>query len=152
MIRAGGGVDYISGGSGADVLVGEEGNDRIDGGSGEDILIGGMGFDILRGGSGDDILIGGTTVHDGDSFALQGISRIWTNNPYSFAVSILRNGLGPFASGGLLQAGVRVHDDGQRDRVSGQSGRDWFFADLDGLDGDGDLLTDLRTNEFVDLL
>ena len=152
VIRAGAGVDYVHGGRGDDVLVGEDGNDRVYGGSGEDILIGGAGFDELRGDSGDDILIGGTTVHDGDSSALQSLSHIWTNNSYALAVSILRNGLGPFTSGGLLEAGVKVHDDGQRDRMSGRSGRDWFFADLDGLDGDDDLITDLRTNEIVDQL
>ena len=51
-----------------------------------------------------------------------------------------------------LEAGSTVHDDGATDRLRGDSGRDWFFADLDGLDGDDDLLVNKKRNEEVDLL
>ena len=56
---AGSGRDTIQGGSGDELLLGEEGNDIIRGGGGNDILFGGPGADNLDGQGGDDILIGG---------------------------------------------------------------------------------------------
>ena len=64
----------------------------------------------------------------------------------------LRTGAGPILNGIKLEAGSTVHDDGATDRLRGDSGRDWFFADLDGLDGDDDLLVNKKRNEEVDLL
>lgn len=47
------------GGSGSQVVVGDDGDDVLYGGSGNDILCGLGGDDVLYGGSGNDILVGG---------------------------------------------------------------------------------------------
>ncbi|WP_264196348.1 calcium-binding protein [Microseira wollei] len=49
----------MSGGDGADVLVGWDGNDTLTGGNGADNLSGGAGADKLTGGSGNDTVTGG---------------------------------------------------------------------------------------------
>jgi VCBS repeat-containing protein len=57
--QAGGnGLDTLSGGDGADLILGLGGNDRLSGGDGIDLLCGGDGNDTLSGGRGDDSLIG----------------------------------------------------------------------------------------------
>lgn len=53
------GNDWMWGGAGNEVFVGDEGNDILFGGGGDDILLGGVGTDILFGCDGNDILIGG---------------------------------------------------------------------------------------------
>src|SRR5207248_688910 len=59
----GDGNDNMSGGSGADLIVGDAGNDVLNGGAGRDVLIGGLGVDQLNGNADDDILIGSRTIH-----------------------------------------------------------------------------------------
>lgn len=59
IIDGGSGADQIEGGSGADVLSGEGGNDRIVAGAGDDTVDGGSGHDLILGGDGDDTLRGG---------------------------------------------------------------------------------------------
>ena len=51
-----------------------------------------------------------------------------------------------------LMPGIDLLDDGVTDKLTGSSGRDWFFADLDGQDDDDDEVTDDTSNEVVDLL
>ena len=51
-------VDWITGGTGGDVLWGRGGDDHLDGGSGNDQLDGGIGNDTILGGSGNDQLQG----------------------------------------------------------------------------------------------
>ncbi len=50
----------LSGGSGADMLSGDDGDDRIEGGDGNDTLQGNDDDDILIGGPGNDVLQGGS--------------------------------------------------------------------------------------------
>lgn len=54
------GSDVINGNQAANVLDGGAGNDALSGFQGNDTLIGGAGDDVLDGGDGDDWLIGGT--------------------------------------------------------------------------------------------
>ena len=54
----------VTGGSGADTLIGGPAADRLDGGDGSDTLIGGAGADTLNGGAGDDWLIARDGVAD----------------------------------------------------------------------------------------
>jgi hypothetical protein len=51
-----------------------------------------------------------------------------------------------------LEPKVTVLDDEAIDVLIGSGGRDWFFADLDGLDNDDDLLLDAKLKEAIDLL
>ena len=59
----------LTGGTGADLVLGFDGNDTLNGNGGNDALVGGSGADTLIGGAGTDILIGGTgqdTLTGGD--------------------------------------------------------------------------------------
>ena len=38
------------------------------------------------------------------------------------------------------------------DKLTGSSGLDWFFADLDGQNDDDDEITDHQPHEMIDLL
>ncbi len=51
-----------------------------------------------------------------------------------------------------LQTGLSLIDDNVTDSLLGAGGREWFFADTDGLDGDDDRLDDLETGEMVSVL
>ena len=66
---AGPGNDTLIGGSGNDVLIGQDGNDTISGGAGNDILGGNDGNDSLNGNEGNDDLRGGigTDTLNGDA-------------------------------------------------------------------------------------
>ncbi len=58
-------IENLTGGSGADLLVGNGDANTLDGGSGADQIVGGDGADILVGGAGRDVLAGGG---GGDTF------------------------------------------------------------------------------------
>jgi Ca2+-binding RTX toxin-like protein len=134
-------------------LIGGGGDDFLFGGPGRDVLIGGLGEDSLDGGGGEDILIGGSTIFDADLESLSAIRREWSSDAsYETRVRNLRTGGGPILDGVRLEATVTVRDDEAADVLLGSRGRDWFFADLDGLDNDDDLPLDARLNEAIDLL
>ena len=139
------GNDFMDGGSGADILVGGDGDDVLIGGSGKDVMIGGFGADVLIGNAGDDILIGGVTAYDSSAAALAQIRDAWNGaGTYQQRVAnIQSNG---FAS--RLAADVTVFDDNAVDQLTGSSGQDWFFANVDGA-GAHDSITDLGGNETV---
>lgn len=59
LLNGGAGADLLQGGDGDDHLVGGGGNDTLMGGADDDVLNGGGGSDTLIGGMGDDTLIGG---------------------------------------------------------------------------------------------
>jgi PKD repeat protein len=120
-LYGGAGDDRLRGGAGRDVLLGGAGNDIVRGGGGRDLLIGGTGVDWLTGDGSGDILIAGFTDRDDDPQALKQILDVWTavGVGYQDRVQQLRSG--------LLAAGV-VHDDGVVDVLTGDCGRDWFFA------------------------
>ncbi|MEG4970930.1 calcium-binding protein, partial [Microcoleus sp. B6-A1] len=74
-INGGSGDDLLYGNEGQDSLNGDDGNDTIYGGKDSDILNGGVGDDWLFGDGGDDTLIGGT---GNDRFVLSANSGIDT--------------------------------------------------------------------------
>ena len=154
LIRAGGGNDRVDAGRGNDIVLGEAGRDWVAGGGGRDLLISGLDRDVLLGGGSDDILIGGTTDYDATDSALRAILGEWTSNSgYLTRVRNIRSGGGSLAGTGIkLEAGVTVHDDGESDTLKGDSGRDWFFADVDVFDDDDDRLLDRRQGEILDEL
>lgn len=53
------GNDLLLGGSGEDIIYGNEGDDRLAGGGDDDMLYGGDGDDKMMGGDGDDLMDGG---------------------------------------------------------------------------------------------
>jgi Ca2+-binding RTX toxin-like protein len=157
------GSDELHGERGADVLVGGDGDDRLFAGRGEsyegrDILIGGRGSDNIQGEGGDDLLIAGFTTFDDNVQSLQSILREWAS-PRDFAARVvnIRKGTGEFLqspSVALKSSGTgrTVFDDGAKDKLSGDAGRDWFFANLNGNDRNSDNLTDWKKDELIDRL
>ncbi len=146
-LYGGAGDDRLKGGRGNDCLLGGAGYDHLSGGQGDDLLIGGYGADRLVGNGGGDILIGAATIYDArpderdhDS-ALMDVLNEWTS---SGDQEVIRST--------WLEPGTHVLNDGSSDKLTGGSGRDWFFADLDGDDDDNDKITDRKGNETVDLL
>jgi uncharacterized delta-60 repeat protein len=133
-LYGGAGDDRLKGGSGHDVILGQEGHDLLVGSHGRDILIGGVGQDRLIGDAHDDILISGTTDHDDNEVALCHILDEWTScRLYYVRIANLVNGCGDiFAreNGSFFLNDDTVHDDGERDLLTGSSGFDWFFANL----------------------
>ncbi len=141
----------IQGGSGANVLVGGLGTDKITGGSNRDLLIGGGGGDTLNGGGGDDILVGGTTSYNSNLGALESIMAEWTSShSYTDRVKNISNGTGSVArlnGAFFLIDGWTVFEDNKADSMTGGSGTDWFFGNVDS--GIVDVLTDRSYGEVV---
>jgi ELWxxDGT repeat protein/autotransporter-associated beta strand protein len=152
-LYGGAGHDRLKGGSGRDILVGGEGDDKLKSGRGSDLLIGGRGGDKLKGGDGGDLLIAGFTAFDANTSALNAILDEWTSSrDYQTRVANLRGeGSEPRTNGDFFLkaegAAATVFDDDADDKLSGDSGRDWFFANLGHYK---DRITDRHSGEFVD--
>jgi Ca2+-binding RTX toxin-like protein len=157
VLVGGPGKDDLQGQAGDDLLVGNDGKDKLKGGAGKNVLIGGSGKDDLKAGDEEDLLIGGFTAYDDYVDGLGLIMKEWTSDrPYEQRLDNLRKGNGLLAevSGVKLKATAgksrSVFDDAQRDKLRGDRGRDWFFADLDQLDKDDDDVKDLEVEEVLD--
>ncbi|MFO0943019.1 MAG: MBG domain-containing protein [Pirellulales bacterium] len=160
-IWGGNGDDEIKGGSGPDIILGEAGDDNLWGGDGRDIIIGGLGADRIHGDAHDDVLIAGFTLYE-SSFvtsapsafgnatslthrqhraSLEAILVEW-NSTRSYDLrrqNILGTGSGPRLNGSnylrVSNASMTlntVFDDGAVDKLWGDSGTDWFFANIVG--------------------
>jgi hypothetical protein len=89
-----------------------------------------------------EIDTGGHTAYDIDPNMLGTIFDLWTGTgDYSYRISSIR--------AQYFQT-VTVFDDGVRDILRGYKGTDWFFADVDGQDGDDDWIKDRTDPEIVD--
>ena len=159
------GTDKLKGGNKADVLVGGAGDDMVVGGVGRDLLVGGFGEDKVVGDADDDILIGGEYVGAGSREAIAAVVAEWTSaNTYTQRVFNLRhgvnspNGFGPYGLVGYETAQEmsetfgqlvqNVFDDESVDKLTGDAGTDWFFANVDG--SAIDKITDVLSPEFTD--
>ena len=148
LLRGNGGNDTITGGAGDDILVGGPGNDIITGGAGQDLLFGGLGRDNLSGGVGEDILFSGTTTFDGDGATLDLLHTFWANTAVDFAtrVSQLRTGTTGVTGMPLLNSST-VLNDTSSDTLTGGNDLDWFFAQLSG--SAKDTITDFSGGESL---
>ena len=164
-IWAGMGNDKIKGGEGDDIIYGEAGNDILFGGKGRDILIGGTGADKIHGDQHDDIIVAGYTAYDMEfnllaptnqtarkldfttqRIALESILNEWTssrnyndrrNNILGVSNSTYnqrRNG-NYFLRSNTSAALDTVFDDNDKDTLWGDSGVDWFFANIGNESG-----------------
>jgi uncharacterized delta-60 repeat protein len=152
-LYGGDGNDRLKGGKGNDLLLGQAGDDLLVGGAGLDLLIGGTGSDRLVGDSDDDILISGTTDHDDNRAALCAIQAEWTGAGlyYDKVANLLCGAFASRQNGNSFLNTSTVHDDGERDLLTGSSGFDWIFANL-SLDDDSllkDKITDLHWWEIA---
>jgi Ca2+-binding RTX toxin-like protein len=134
------GNDSLFGEAGHDLLLGGFGDDGLFGGSGRDILIGDRGADRLLGQNDDDVLVGGATIYENNDAALGAILAEWTSRrPFGARVNSMAALLNPSS----------VIDDGARDELRGEGGRDWLldFALSDSIVGfNGRLTTGDRKN------
>ena len=155
-LYGGSGNDRLKGGAGNDVLLGGDGDDSLLGGAGRDLLIAGSGADRIVGNSDDDIVIAGRTAFDGDVHALAAVLAEWTSGrDYGTRVANLRGeGTGERLNGNVFLTvdcpSATVFDDTDADKLTGSSGQDWFFANLDGTNLD--TITDQHSSEFADEL
>jgi Ca2+-binding RTX toxin-like protein len=131
IVHGGDGDDHLNAGGGPTVLLGGNGDDKLVGQGGYNILIGGLGQDRMTGGKKDDVLIGGTTTIDDDDDALMAAVMAWTAND-SYENRVL-----------AVDALLSVIDDEERDKLTGSSGRDLFYA------GVGDRLPGVKDDETV---
>ena len=135
------------GGSGNDIMFGQEGGDRMHGETGEDVMFGGVDNDYMDGGDDDDILFGETGDDNlkggnGDDFVSGGEGG-----------DTIDGGKGDdFILGGAGD-----------DDLTGGDGKDVFFSDLTlSSDGDGgfsfasgdgtDIIRDFDFNEDQDVI
>lgn len=124
------GEDQLTGGRMNDILQGQGGNDVVNGGDGRDLVFGGAGLDSLTGGNHDDLMVAALTGFDTNDKALAAIHLEWiSNKSYTERVQNL-SGLQTQDESNILLPVITVADDSQVDNLSGQSGQDWFFADL----------------------
>ncbi len=160
IIWGGSGNDKIKGGEGNDIIFGDAGNDILYGLEGRDLLIGGFGADRIYGDSQDDILIAGYTLYDSNynqpgalSFndrrtAVEAIMSEWAScRSYSerrnnilgtgtgTAWANRRNGNNFLRSNLTTASSNTVFDDFDEDQLWGDSGIDWFFANLNAESG-----------------
>ncbi|MFO0849594.1 MAG: PKD domain-containing protein [Gemmataceae bacterium] len=137
LLDGGAGKDVLDGGDGNDLLLGGDGDDALTGGNGLDVLIGGRGADDLTGGAGDDLLIAGWTTFDADLLALKAVALEW-QSPRGYdqkVANLTGTGSGPRLNGSAFLIDLTVKDDNDKDRLTGDAGRDWFFYNRDGENG-----------------
>lgn len=145
-----GGDDRLKGGAGNDVLFGGAGSDLLVGKAGRDLLAGGVGADRIVGNADDDILISGY-LEFGDTPVETAVSYVmleWTSaRTYEERLRNITDGSGTADGeneGYFLQWLNTVHDDLEEDVLTGSSGSDWFFANIND-----DRITDLRDDVFA---
>lgn len=151
VLKGGGGNDSLFGGTGSDVIRGGGGDDAVNGGFDGDLLVGGGGTDTLNAGFGGDILIGGSASLSDAALVLI-LQEFTSGRSYAERTDNIRNGTGPILGGVALIPGVNIVDDNNSDTLRGGFGRDWYFAELDLLDGDDDQLINQFFFEDVDAL
>ncbi|HZN65560.1 MAG TPA: PKD domain-containing protein, partial [Tepidisphaeraceae bacterium] len=170
-VYGGDGNDRIKSNGGHDVLVGDLGDDMLVGNGGRDFVVGGEGADKVVGNADDDILVGGIYSGVSDPFAggflvvtdvltrrlaSSTIMAEWTSGAdYFTRVDRIRYGTEDniqFILAGYDAAPVTgfqtVFDDAAEDKLTGDAGHDWFFANVDGPVTDK--ITDVLSPEFTD--
>jgi len=115
------GFTNVYGGSGNDIIVGNDLANYLEGGAGNDVLIGRDGADLLLGGSGNDALIGGFTDFDMDQAQL----RYWVRHVYQdFTDFRIVNSILEFPLGWGINY---VRADRFTDTLLGGDGNDTFY-------------------------
>ena len=124
----------------------------------------GLGADRIVGNAGDEILIAGYTTWDGSLDALPAIMAEWTSSrTYNQRIANISGGTIAGADGSAYGsrnngsyflrvngASASVHDDDEADVLTGSSGLNWFFFNVDRENGTTrDKLTDLNASEFA---
>src|SRR5262249_46880403 len=90
--------------------------------------------------------------YDGNEAALDAVMREWTSGrTFASRVANLVDGSGSALrlNGTTFLNDSTVHDDGDRDVLTGDAGLDWFLLNLDRDGGAGDCATDGKRTETV---
>jgi Ca2+-binding RTX toxin-like protein len=151
----GSGADLIQGNDAANVLVGGGGSDKIAGGLGTDQLSGGLGDDTLWGGGGDDLLDGGEG-NDTASYS-DAASKVSLDLAFAGAQNTLGGGLDTLVSieraigsdyddtlAGTDLANTLTGGDGN-DKLDGRGGADVLLGGL----GDDELIGGLGADSMT---
>ncbi len=127
------GIENVTGGAGADTLIGDGLDNALTGGTGDDMLIGGLGVDTLTGGAGND-----TVSYVGETDALFISLATGTTQRGSAAAAVedvlvtLENVIGGLGSDSITgSTGNNVLDGGAglgNDSIDGGSGNDTLFG------------------------
>jgi parallel beta-helix repeat protein len=139
-----GGISHfvnVNGSIGNCLIVGDANNNVIKGGTGRNILIGGLGSDTLIANTfNDNIEIGGTTNWDTNVIFLEAIQAEWdrTDRNFNQRFSDLFSGgnageLNTVFGIEILLNQSTVHADTSPDTLTGGSGHNWYFVDVDDL-------------------
>jgi serralysin len=140
QIAFGAQIERAIGGSGDDILSGNESSNSLRGGGGNDILAGGLGNDRVEGGDGADIFVFASTYHssgylirsDGKKF-LPDVLTDFTSGIDKIDLSAIDADLGTAENEAFafIGTGVFTHQAGQL-RYEVLDGRAHIFADTDG--------------------
>lgn len=129
-IEGGDGDDRITGGAGNDTIEGGRGNDTINGGAGRDYLNGSLGDDTINGGNGNDVIYGGDgndllRGQNGNDYVEGGIGndRLYGNN----GNDIVSGGLGDDSIYGG-KGNDNLYAGQGKDRLYNEQGRDTIYA------------------------
>ena len=128
------GDDQLSGGSGVDVMYGQDGNDQISGGPNDDYVEGNGGNDILRG----DVRLDQPSTTAGEASTTL-ISTVWPGSASAFAdlegagVDGQDDMMGGSALGGFRDGNDQIEGDGESDFQLGDNGT--LKRDVQGVDG-----------------
>lgn len=148
-VAAGGGADFLYGGSGNDLVVGQDGGDYVIGGTGNDILWGDdnrdpsvLGHDYLEGGDGDDKLYGGKgddtlvagkgrdLLEGGEGYDIYSFDSADLQNPYDVKTIVDADGQGMIVlDGKSLHTAVWTADSDRPGRWTSAQG---WQLDLNG--------------------
>lgn len=120
LANSAGGIDTIDGGIDNDIVSGDGGDDAVNGGAGEDIVMGGLGNDLVKGGEGNDILFGDNGKRD---FAGAGTGSFVEGQTKVYGVNL--------AEAFGIQAGTSSMSTGGNDVIEADGGSDW----VDGQGG-----------------
>lgn len=156
--------DTLRGDTGADILVGAEGDDSLRGEGGNDIIHGFAGDDFISGGDGDDFLVGSQGAdtlkgNDGEDFidgtalftSAEFLDALYDPEGYGGQIP-LEFGAAPVSEDGDVIKGGAGDDTirvGTDDTVSGNEGSDTFLAAGWITPGSPAIITDFNPSEDV---
>ncbi|WP_161985058.1 calcium-binding protein [Agarivorans sp. Toyoura001] len=128
--------NFLYGGSGHDILAGEDGIDTLIGGTGEDLLVGGTGNDLLNGGADNDKIYGDSEIIENTvgGFTPGGVYQSGTN----YIVDEVESDAGGVNHDDVIDGGEgddKIWGEVGNDVITGGDGADRIYGDSNSLDG-----------------
>ncbi len=128
--------NFLYGGSGNDLLAGENGIDTLIGGTGEDLLVGGVGNDLLNGGADNDKIYGDSEIIEKivSGYTQEGIYQSST----SYIIDEVESDDSGTNHDDVINGGEgddRIWGEVGNDVITGGDGLDRIYGDSNSLDG-----------------